>query len=98
MKWKSLIVVFGVTILLTLSSLFLKTIPCISWSSEGGMREDLVPHHTSCNIFYGFGPHYEYYYLTTNPTVAFILTFFIALIIIFVIGFLVQKIKSKTQP
>lgn len=91
MKAKLIIIFLIITLILTSSTLFIKVIPCKSWYGSNIGIDDLAPHNTFCNIFYGVGPYNEYYYLTSNPTIAFLLTFAILFIIILLISFLIKK-------
>ncbi|MBU3913603.1 MAG: hypothetical protein KKE50_05930 [Nanoarchaeota archaeon] len=97
MKTKTIILLIILALVLTASTLFLKIIPCKSWYGSNTGVLDMMPHNTFCNLISGsisFGPYNEYYYLTTNPSIAFLITFAIFLIIVFVIGLLLLKNKK----
>ncbi|MFH0769981.1 MAG: hypothetical protein V1926_01245 [Candidatus Peregrinibacteria bacterium] len=60
---------------LTASTLVVRIIPCRSWYGSNTGIADLAPHNTFCRIFFGVGPHNEYFHSITNPTVALLVIF-----------------------
>jgi len=94
MNKKIIFILIIISLILTFSTLFIKIVPCKSWYGSNTGVEDLAPHNTICNIFYGVGAHNEYYYLTTDPSVAFLMTFAIFLIIVFLIKLFIIKYKK----
>jgi len=97
MDKKIIIWIIIMALLLTSSSFFIKIIPCKSWYGSNTGLLDNSPHNEFCNIFYGVGPHNEYFYFTTNPTTALIISFIISMIVVFGISLIIQKIKSERQ-
>jgi NADH:ubiquinone oxidoreductase subunit H len=84
------------TIILTLSTLFISAIPCKKWESSGTLgMVDLVPVNGFCKIFYGFSAPNKYYYLTTNPTIALIISLAISIILSLILIKIYYKIKKN---
>jgi len=97
MKKITIILIIIVSILLTLTTLFLDIIPCKSWYGSNTEILDTAPHNTFCNLMpnsISFGPYNEYYYVTSNPTIAIIITFFILIIILSLSVFIISKIRK----
>lgn len=97
MKQKMIIILVAIAVVLTLSTFFLNIIPCKSWYGGNTGIADMMPHNTFCNLNSGtisFGPYNEYYYLTGDLTTAFLITLAIFLVAVFVVGFVVMRIKK----
>jgi hypothetical protein len=92
MNTKKIIWIIIIALLLTSSSFFIKIIPCKSWHGSNTGLEDNSPHNEFCKIHLGeVGPHNEYFYLTTSPTVTLIILFGIFLTITFSVSLLLKK-------
>jgi hypothetical protein len=98
MKIKTIIILIVIALLLTISTFFIKIIPCKSWYGSNTGIADLSPHNTLCKVYpdvIGYGPHNEYFYRTDNPTTALFITLAIFLITILVIYNVIAIILSK---
>ena len=94
MKTKTIGISIVIILLLTFSSLFLKIIPCKSWSTASPGTIGTFPHNTFCNLSpnsISYGPYNIYYYLTSSLTYAFLITLVIFAIIVFIISFILDK-------
>lgn len=97
MKKITIILIIIVSVLLTLTTLFLNIIPCRSWYGSNTRILDNAPHNTFCNLMpnsISFGPYNEYYYFTKNPTTAMIITFSVLIIILSLSVLIIHKIRK----
>lgn len=89
------IIALVVGLILTGSSFFVPIIPCRSWYGSNMGADDLTPFDTFCRIFFGVGPHNDYFYFSSNPATATIVTFFLLFLLSFIFLTLWEQLHHR---
>lgn len=90
MKIRTVVISIAIIFLLTISSLFIKIIPCKSWIAANTEAIGTFPHNTFCDLS-SSSISSTYYYITSSPTYAFLITLVIFSIIVFIASFIFDK-------